>query len=92
MIKTFSFPVEHWESHPNVEIVKWIQARNRTDDEKSSGRVDSSSETEEDDEVETNEEHETSEKDSADGSDEESSEDESQTSAMSNKFGVLSAE
>ncbi|XP_008204925.1 guanine nucleotide-binding protein-like 1 isoform X1 [Nasonia vitripennis] len=84
---------ERWESHPDIDTVKWIQARSRTDEDtyKYSERNDSSSDTEEDD-VETNDEHETSEKDRSEDSEEDSSEHESQISSVSNKFGVLLAD
>ncbi|XP_058802266.1 guanine nucleotide-binding protein-like 1 [Phymastichus coffea] len=84
----WSIEKDRWESHPNVETVKWIQARNR---EEASGVVESSSETEEDD-FETNEEHETSAKDSAEDSEKDSSDNAPPLSAVKNKFELLSEE
>lgn len=93
-IKKF-FLLERWEQHPFVEIVRWIQARNRTGNDKPFSAIDSSSEEEEEEEdnasagdKEENLENDDNEEES---NDEESSSDvdEPKVSASSNKFGLL---
>ncbi|XP_031847628.1 nucleostemin 4 [Nomia melanderi] len=79
---------EKWETHPDVELVKWIQARNK-EDFKDEGRLHSSSEDEED----TDESSDTSKLkgEKSENSDDTSGE-ESETPSMVNKFDSLSVD
>ncbi|KAL7305675.1 hypothetical protein TKK_0001932 [Trichogramma kaykai] len=81
-----------WETHPDVEIVQWIQARMRTEeDHYYQEKLDSLSESDEDD-AETNEEQETSEKDNSGDSKDESSDEEEIAPKWENKFQLLDEE
>ncbi|XP_014216237.1 guanine nucleotide-binding protein-like 1 [Copidosoma floridanum] len=83
---------ERWESHPDVEIVKWIQARTRIEGDKPPSVIDSMSESEEEN-AEVCDENADVENDSVEKTDdEEESDDEVEVIKMStleNKFKLL---
>lgn len=82
---------EKWESHPDVETVKWIQARTHADDAAGTEKLYTSSEDEEEDKVErrkeTSDEDATDEEKSSDVSSEELD-----IPSMGNKFEALSTD
>nr|XP_034192846.1 guanine nucleotide-binding protein-like 1 [Osmia lignaria] len=80
---------EKWEQHPEVEIVRWIQARNKGEDPADTGKVYLSSEDEVDEEENLENEKQQKEEES-DNSDDTSSE-ESEIPRVVNKFEALSA-
>ncbi|KAJ8672775.1 hypothetical protein QAD02_004035 [Eretmocerus hayati] len=81
---------DQWENHPDVEIVQWIQARNRlTDDQKLSEAADTSSESDVG-EAENDQDQGLSEESNSEDDEEDCSDEESPISTVSNKFGVLS--
>ncbi|XP_003703243.1 nucleostemin 4 [Megachile rotundata] len=81
---------ENWENHPEVEIVRWIQARNKGEDFNDAGKVYLSSEDEMDEE-ERSESQKQQKKEDFDNSDDTSSE-ESEIPQVVNKFGALSTD
>lgn len=80
---------EKWEHHPEVEVVRWIQARNKGEDPSDTGKVYLSSEDEVDEEENVENEKQQKEEES-DNSDDTSSE-ESEIPHVVNKFEALSA-
>ncbi|XP_043259536.1 guanine nucleotide-binding protein-like 1 [Colletes gigas] len=89
-ISIFVYPLnwsvnqEKWENHPEVELVRWIQGKNRTEDTDKDSETEKCS-TEEDEEEEEEEEEEESNSDNT-------SSDESKIRHVVNKFEVLSAD
>lgn len=86
---------ETWENHSEIELVRWIQARNKDEDVNNAGRIYTSSEDENDEEesLETQNQKKISKmtSDSFDDSSEITSE-ESEISHVVNKFEALSTD
>ncbi|KAK2583764.1 hypothetical protein KPH14_009674 [Odynerus spinipes] len=83
---------EKWESHPDIETVRWIQARTRADDGAGAEKLYVSSEDEEEDEAVEKREQTSDEDASNEERSDDSSSEELDMLSMGNKFEALSTE
>ena len=92
----FYFVTEKWENHSEIELVRWIQARNKDEDVNNVEKIYTSSEDENDEEesVETQKHQKKISKMTSDSSDDSSeiTSEESEISYVANKFEALSTD
>lgn len=85
---------EKWENHPDVELVRWIQARNKGDDASDVAKVFISSEEEEDEEERSPNRRDDKKKgsDASESTSDEMESDDTEIPQVVNKFEALSAD
>lgn len=92
----FYFVTEKWENHSEIELVRWIQARNKDENVNSVGKIYTSSEDENDEEesLEIQRYQKKISKMTSDSSDDSSeiTSEESEISYVANKFEALSTD